>query len=316
MDEGNQSHRFEFILQGLSEQSAHRWILFALFFWLYLVALIGNLLISMAILLDAHLHKPMYFFLAHLSLADACFVSTTVPNLLVSIGTHDRSISYPSCMTQLYFFLTFGDLDISLLAVMAYDRHVAICHPLHYATALGPTQCAFLVALCWVLTSLVALTHTLLMAQVSFCTAKTVPGFFCDLGPLMQVACSNTQANVLVLLTLGGAVILVPFTLILVSYAHIALAIFRTPSAQGRRKAFSTCGSHLTVVFLFFGTVIRAYLCPTDPGSAVAGDTVAIVMYTVITPTVNPFIYSLRNHDMQVALARLIRGNTQRRKTK
>ncbi|XP_036596576.1 olfactory receptor 1P1-like [Trichosurus vulpecula] len=316
MDEGNQSHLYEFILQGLSEQSAHQWIWFTLFFWLYLVALTGNLLISMAILLDGHLHKPMYFFLAHLSLADACFVSTTVPNLLVNIGTHDRSISYPRCMTQLYFFLTFGDLDIFLLAVMAYDRYVAICYPLHYATALGPTHCAFLVVICWLLTSLVAITHTLLTARLSFCTPKPIPGFFCDLGPLMQVSCSDTQANMLVLLTLGGAVILIPFILILVSYTHIALAIFRTPSAQGRHKAFSTCGSHLTVVFLFFGTVIRAYLCPTDPGSAAAGDTVAIVMYTVITPTVNPFIYSLRNRDMQTALARLILGKTLRRKAR
>ncbi|XP_074057970.1 olfactory receptor 1P1-like [Macrotis lagotis] len=313
MDEGNQSQLLEFILQGLSEQTTYQWIFFALFFWLYLVALIGNLLISMAILLDAHLHKPMYFFLAHLSLADACFISTTVPNLLVSTGTHDQSISYPRCMTQLYFFLTFGDLDIFLLAVMAYDRYVAICYPLHYVMALGPKHCAFLVAICWIFTSLVALTHTLLMAQLSFCPAKTITSFFCDLGPLMQVSCSNTQTNMLVLLTLGGAVILIPFTLILISYAHIAVAIFRTPSAQGRRKAFSTCGSHLTMVFLFFGTVIRAYLCPTDPDSAATGDRVAIVMYTVITPTVNPFIYSLRNQDMQAALGRLLRGNIPRR---
>ncbi|XP_001371099.2 olfactory receptor 1P1-like [Monodelphis domestica] len=308
MAEGNQTHLVQFILQGLPEQSSHGWTLFGLFSWLYLVSLTGNLLISVAILLDAHLHKPMYFFLAHLSLADACFVSTTVPNLLVSLGTQDRSISYCRCLTQLYFFLTFGDLDIFLLAVMAYDRYVAICYPLHYATTLGPTRCVFLVATCWLLTSLVALTHTLLMAQLSFCTDKTIPGFFCDLGPLMQASCSNPQTNMLVLLTLGGAVILAPFALVLLSYVHIALAILRTPSAQGRRKAFSTCGSHLTMVFLFFGTVIRAYLCPTDPGSAAAGDTVAIVMYTVITPTVNPFIYSLRNGDMQAALARLVRG--------
>ncbi|KAM8966072.1 olfactory receptor 1P1-like [Sarcophilus harrisii] len=316
MDESNQSRLFEFVLQGFSEQSPPQWVLFLLFFWLYLVAVIGNLLISTAILLDAHLHKPMYFFLAQLSLADGCFVSTTVPNLLVSIGTRDRSISYPSCMTQLYFFLTFGDLDIFLLAVMAYDRYVAICHPLHYTTVLSPARCASLVGLCWVLTSSVALTHTLLMSQLSFCTPKTVPGFFCDLGPLMQVACSSTQANMWVLLTLGGAVILLPFTLILISYGHIAMAIFRTPSAQGRRKAFSTCGSHLTMVFLFFGTVIRAYLCPNNPGSAAPGDTAAIVMYTVITPTMNPFIYSLRNRDMQAALARLIGRNIPRRTAK
>ncbi|XP_068964361.1 olfactory receptor 1P1-like [Petaurus breviceps papuanus] len=226
----------------------------------------------------------MYFFLDHLSLADACFVSTTVPNLLVNIGTHERRISYPRCMTQLYFFLTFGDLDIFLLAVMAYDCYVAICYPLHYATALGPTHCASLAAVCWLLTS-------------TLCSWLSSPS-------------AHPKWS------LGGAVILIPFFLILVSYAHIAIAIFRTPSAQGRHKAFSTCGSHLTMVFLFFGTVIRAYLCPTDPGSAATGDTVAIVMYTVITPTVNPFIYSLRNRDMQAALARLIRGNTLRRKTR
>ncbi|XP_044539173.1 olfactory receptor 1P1-like [Gracilinanus agilis] len=308
MAEGNQSGLVQFTLQGLPEQSSHGWVLFGLFCWLYAVALAGNVLISAAIVLDGRLHKPMYFFLGHLSLADACFVSTTVPNLLVSLGARDRRISYGRCLAQLYFFLTFGDLDIFLLAVMAYDRYVAICHPLRYATTLGPTRCAFLVAACWLLTSLVALTHTALMARLSFCTDRTVAGFFCDLGPLMQASCSSPRANRLVLLTLGGAVILLPFALVLISYVHIGLAILRTPSAQGRRKAFSTCGSHLTVVFLFFGTVIRAYLCPTDPGSATPGDTVAIVLYTVITPTVNPFIYSLRNRDMQAALARLLRG--------
>uniref|UniRef100_A0A2I3RP58 Olfactory receptor n=1 Tax=Pan troglodytes TaxID=9598 RepID=A0A2I3RP58_PANTR len=307
LEGGNQTSTFEFLLWGLSDQPQQQHIFFLLFLWMYVVTVAGNLLIVLAIGTDTHLHTPMYFFLASfLSCADIFFTSTTVPKALVNIQTQSRSISYAGCL--LYFFLTFGDMDIFLLATMAYDRYVAICHPLHYMMIMSLHRCALLVTACWTLTSLVAMTHTFLIFRLSFCS-KILPDFFCDLGPLMKVSCSDAQVNELVLLFLGGAVILIPFMLILVSYIRIVSAILRAPSAQGRCKAFSTCGSHLVVVALFFGTVIRAYLCPSSSSSnSVKEDTVAAVMYTVVTPLLNPFIYSLRNKDMKAAVVRLLKG--------
>ncbi|XP_036898689.1 olfactory receptor 1P1-like [Sturnira hondurensis] len=306
---GNQTAIFEFLLWGLSEQPEQQHILFLLFLWMYVLTVAGNLLVVLAIGTDTRLHTPMYFFLAILSCADILFTSTTVPKALVNIQSKSRSISYAGCLAQLYFFLTFGDMDIFLLATMAYDRYIAICHPLHYMMIMNRQRCILLVTVCWTLTSLVAMTHTFLIFRLSFCSKKVVPDFFCDLGPLMKVSCSDTQVNQLVLFFLGGAVILMPFMLILVSYIHIFLAILRVPSAKGRYKAFSTCGSHLVVVALFFGTVIRAYLCSSSSSSnSVQEDTAAAVMYTVVTPLLNPFIYSLRNKDMKGALGRLLRG--------
>ncbi|EHH57574.1 hypothetical protein EGM_07244, partial [Macaca fascicularis] len=281
LEGGNQTSTFEFLLWGLSDQAQQQHILFLLFLWMYAVTVAGNLLIVLAIGTDTHLHTPMYFFLASLSCTDIFFTSTTVPKALVNIQTQSTSISYAGCLAQLYFFLTFGDMDIFLLAVMAYDRYVAICHPLHYMMIMSLHRCAVLI----------------------------IPDFFCDLGPLMKVSCFDTQVNELVLLFLGGTVILIPFMLVLVSYIQIVSAILRAPSAQGRRKAFSTCGSHLVVVALFFGTVIRAYLCPlSSSSSSVEEDTAAAVMYTVVTPLLNPFIYSLRNKDMKAAVVRLLKG--------
>ncbi|KAM5310518.1 olfactory receptor 1P1-like [Glossophaga mutica] len=285
---GNQTTIFEFLLWGLSEQPEQQHILFLLFLWMYVVTVAGNLLVVLAIGTDTRLHTPMYFFLAILSCADILFTSTTVPKALVNIQSQSRSISYAGCLAQLYFFLTFGDMDIFLLATMAYDRYMAICHPLHYMMIMNRQRCTLLVTVCWTLTSLVAMTHTFLIFRLSFCSQKIIPDFFCDLGPLMKVSCSDTQVNQLVLLFLGGAVILIPFMLILVSYIHIFLAILRVPSAQGRYKAFSTCGSPLVVVVLFFGTVIRAYLCPSSSSSnSVQEDTAEAVMYTVVTSLVN-----------------------------
>ncbi|EDL12765.1 mCG1036221 [Mus musculus] len=309
MARGNQTSTFEFLLWGLSEKPQQQHILFLVFLWMYLVTVAGNLLIVLAISTDVRLHTPMYFFLATLSCVDILFTSTTVPKALVNIHTQSRTISYAGCLVQLYFFLTFGDMDIFLLATMAYDRFVAICHPLHYRMIMSFQRCSLLVTACWTLTTVVAMTHTFLIFRLSFCSQKVIPDFFCDLGPLMKIACSETRINELVLLFLGGAVILIPFLLILMSYIRIVSAILRVPSAQGRRKAFSTCGSHLSVVALFFGTVIRAYLCPSSSSSnSVVEDTAAAVMYTVVTPLLNPFIYSLRNKDMKGALVRILKG--------
>ncbi|XP_055983856.1 olfactory receptor 1P1-like [Sorex fumeus] len=306
---GNQSNSFGFLLWGLSEQPEQQRVLFLVFLCMYLVTVTGNLLIILAIYTDKHLHMPMYFFLASLSCADILFTSTTVPKVLVNIQTQSRSISYAGCLAQLYFFLTFGDMDSFLLATMAYDRYVAICHPLHYTMIMSPRRCTLLITICWILTNIISMPHTFLMLRLSFCPNKIIPDFFCDLVPLMKVSCSDTKVNELLILYLGGAVLVIPFILILISYIRIFAAILKVPSAQGRRKAFSTCGSHLAVVALFFGTVYRAYLFPSSSSSnSVEGDTAAAVMYAVVTPMLNPFIYSLRNKDMKGALGRLLRG--------
>ncbi|XP_037666381.1 olfactory receptor 1P1-like [Choloepus didactylus] len=300
---GNQTSIFKFLLWGLSAWPEKQHIFFLLFPWMYVVTVTGNLLIVLVIDTDRVLHTPMYFFLTSLSCADILFTSTTVPKALVNLQTTSRSISYTGCLTQLYFFLNFGDMDIFLLATMTYDCYMAICHPLHYMVVMSPQCCILMVTACW------TLTHTFLIFQHSFCSEKIIPDFFCDLGPLIKVSFSDTQVNELILLFVGGAVILSPFMLILVSYIHIVSAIFCVPSAQGRCKAFSTCGSHLTVFSLFFGRVIRVYLClSSTSSSSLEEDTAAAVMYTVVTPLLNPFIYSLWNKDMQNALGRLLRG--------
>ncbi|XP_054440706.1 olfactory receptor 1N1-like [Pteronotus mesoamericanus] len=304
MDSNNLSSITEFVLLGLSESPEQQPLLFSIFLTMYLITLLGNLLIILAIGFDPHLHSPMYFFLANLSFADASFSSTTVPKMLANIQTHSQTISYGGCLAQMQFFMIFGALDDFLLGVMAYDRYVAICKPLHYSTVMSPLVCVLLLIACWVLSSLTALLHTLLMARLSFCARNTIPHFFCDVVPLLQLSCSDTSTNQVALFTVASTILTGPPALIILSYVHIIAAILRAPSASGRQKAFSTCGSHLTVVFLFYGTAVGVYLCPPS-SHAGSKDRVAAVFYTVVTPMLNPFIYSLRNSDMKTALKRL-----------
>ncbi|XP_074073762.1 olfactory receptor 1N1-like [Macrotis lagotis] len=307
MGQGNQSMVTEFFLRGISHWPEYQQILFGLFLFMYLVTIVGNLLIFLAIISEAHLHTPMYFFLAFLSLADIGLSSTTVLKMLVNMYTQCHTISYTGCLTQLYFLLIFGDLDSFLLAVMAYDRYVAICRPLHYTTAMSPRLCVLLVSVCWVLTNIVALTHTLLMAQLSFCVTGEVSQFFCDIGPLLKLSCSDTHINELMVFAVGGPVVTIPFLCIVASYIYIVSTILRIPSGSGGRcKAFSTCGSHLSIVCMFYGTVLSAYLCPSSVYSS--EETASSVVYTVVTPMLNPFFYSLRNRDIKVALISLIKG--------
>ncbi|XP_074079843.1 olfactory receptor 1f45-like [Macrotis lagotis] len=303
MDRKNQTIVSEFLLLGLSNQPEQQQILFWLFLCVYLVTVIGNLLIMLAIGLDARLHSPMYFFLANLSFVDICFSSVTIPKTLVNHIIRSKSISYVECMLQMYFFITFINMDGFLLMVMAYDRYMAICRPLHYTTVMHPGLCILLVAISWVITNLHALLHTLLMAQLSFCGDNTIPHFFCDPYPVRKLSCSDTYISDLMVFTVGGAVFITPFTCIAVSYIFIFYNVMKLPSTQGIQKALSTCGSHLTVVSIFYGAIMGIYLRPSSSYSKV--DTVATVIFTVITPMLNPFIYSLRNHDMKVALQSL-----------
>ncbi|XP_057571583.1 olfactory receptor 1E2 [Hippopotamus amphibius kiboko] len=300
----NQTVVSEFLLLGLAVEPEHQNLFYALFLAMYVTTVLGNLLIIFLIRLDSHLHTPMYLFLSNLSFSDLSFSSVTIPKLLQNIQSQDPSIPYAGCLTQMYFFLFFADLESFLLVAMAYDRYVAICFPLHYTTIMSPKLCLFLVVLPWVLTTFHAMLHTLLMARLHFCADNMIPHFFCDMSALLKLSCSDTRVNELVIFITGGLILVLPFLLIILSYARILSSILKVPSARGIRKAFSTCGSHLSVVSLFYGTVIGLYLCPSANNSTVK-ETVMALMYTVVTPMLNPFIYSLRNRDMKGALGRV-----------
>ncbi|XP_048221378.1 olfactory receptor 1468-like isoform X2 [Perognathus longimembris pacificus] len=300
----NQTIISEFLLLGLPIQPEHQHLFYALFLTMYLTTILGNLLIVVLIRLDPHLHTPMYLFLSNLSFSDLCFSSVTMPKLLQNMQSHVPAIPYAGCLTQMYFFLYFGDLESFLLLAMAYDRYVAICFPLHYTSIMNPKLCVGLMVLSWVLTTFHAMLHTLLAARLSFCGNNVIPHFFCDLSALLKLACSDTHVNELVIFIMGGLIFVTPFLLILLSYARIISSILRVPSMRNIHRVFSTCGSHLSVVSLFYGTCSALYLCPSADNSTVK-ETVMAMMYTVVTPMLNPFIYSLRNRDMNGALRRL-----------
>ncbi|XP_032768543.1 olfactory receptor-like protein I9 [Rattus rattus] len=305
MTRRNQTAISQFLLLGLPIPPEHQHLFYALFLAMYLTTVLGNLIIIILILLDSHLHTLMYLFLSNLSFADLCFSSVTMPKLLQNMQSQVPSIPYAGCLAQIYFFLYFGDLGNFLLVAMAYDRYVAICFPLHYMSIMSPKLCVSLVVLSWVLTTFHAMLHTLLMAKLSFCEDSVIPHYFCDMSTLLKVACSDTHDNELAIFILGGPIVVLPFLLIIVSYARIVSSISKFPSSQSIHKAFSTCGSHLSVVSLFYGTVIGLYLCPSANNSTVK-ETVMSLMYTMVTPMLNPFIYSLRNRDIKDALEKIM----------
>nr|XP_012634145.1 olfactory receptor 1D2 [Microcebus murinus] len=304
MDGANQSEDSQFLLLGISERPEQQQILFWMFLSMYLVTVVGNVLIVLAISSDSHLHTPMYFFLANLSFTDLFFVTNTIPKMLVNLQSQNKAISYTGCLTQLYFLVSLVALDNLILAVMAYDRYVAICRPLHYTTAMSPKLCILLLTVCWVLSILYGLIHTLLMTRVTFCGSRKIHYIFCEMYVLLRLACSDTHINHIVLMATGSAIFLIPFGFMIMSYVWIVRAILQIPSASNKYKAFSTCASHLAVVSLFYGTLCMVYLKPLHTYSM--KDSVATVMYAVVTPMMNPFIYSLRNKDMHGALGRLL----------
>ncbi|XP_059245231.1 olfactory receptor 7A10-like [Mustela nigripes] len=304
METGNDTGISEFILLGFSEDPELQPLIFGLFLSMYLITVFGNLLIILAVSSDSHLHTPMYFFLANLSFVDICFTSTTIPKMLWNIQTQNKVITYAGCITQMYFFIIFAGWDDFLLAVMAYDRFVAICHPLHYMVIMNPQFCGLLVLMSWILSVLNSTLQSLIVLRLSFCTEVEIPHFFCELNQVVGHACSDTFLNDMVMnfatFLLGGA----PLAGILYSYSKIVSSILRISSAQGKYKAFSTCTSHLSVVSLFYCTSLGVYLNSAATQSSHSG-AVASVMYTVVTPMLNPFIYSLRNRDIKRALKRI-----------
>ena len=293
----------EFILLGLSSRPEDQKPLFILFLIMYLVTITGNVLIILAISSDPQLHTPMYVFLSVLSFTDIWYTTTIVPRMLVDFLS-EKTISYAGCLTQMYFIYALGNTDNCLLAAMAYDRYVAICDPFHYVTIMSHCRCVLLVAISCSLSHLHSLLHILLLNQLTFCNSNVVHHFLCDINPLLKLSCSSIFVNDLTIKTEGLVFWVTPFLCIVFSYVRIFISVLRIPSATGKRKAFSTCGSHLTVVILFYGSIFYVYLQPLS--SYTVQDRVATIVYTVLTSMLNPFIYSLRNKDMKRGLRKLL----------
>ena len=302
---GNLTSVSEFFLLGLSDDPELQPLLWVLFLAMYLVTMLGNLLIILAVTSDSHLHNPMYFFLSNLSLADIGFASTTVPKMIVNILTHSRVISYAGCLTQMSIFILFGCMDCLLLTVMAYDRFVAICHPLHYTVIMNPRLCCFLVLVSFFLSLSDSQVHNLIVLQLTYFKNVDISNFFCEPSQLLKLACSDTFTNNIVTYFDGAIFAFLPFSGIFFSYYKILSSILRVPSSR-RYKAFSTCASHLAVVCLFYGTGFGVYLSSTISQPPRQG-AVASVMYTVVTPMLNPFIYSLRNRHIKRTMWRFSR---------
>nr|XP_012418245.1 PREDICTED: LOW QUALITY PROTEIN: olfactory receptor 1J4-like [Odobenus rosmarus divergens] len=302
----NRSSVSEFLLLGLPIQPEQQGVFFALFLGMYLTTVLGNLLITLLIRLDSCLHTPMYFFLSHLAFSDVSLSSVTVPKTLMNMQTQQQSIPYVGCISQVDFFIFFGCLDNLLLTVMAYDRYLAVCHPLHYTTIMKEGLCIILVAGSWFFFCVQTLLHTLLVGQVSVCAGTIIPHFFCDLAVVLKSSCSDTSLNELLILTEGGLIFILPLSGILGSYIRMAGIILKVSSFKRISKVLSTCGSHLSVVFLYYGTIAGAYFFPSS-GNSKNKNIIASVMYMVVTPRLNHFIYSLRNKDMKHALQKIFR---------
>ncbi|KAG5211152.1 hypothetical protein JEQ12_013581 [Ovis aries] len=293
----------EFILLGLSSRPEDQKPLFVMFLLIYLITVIGNLLVILTIHSDTRLQTPMYFFLSVLSFVDICSVTVIIPKVLANFLAKTKTISYGECLTQMYFFIAFGNTDSYLLAAMATDRYVAICNPLHYITIMNHRRCVLLLVLSFCIPQLHSLVHILLTNQLIFCASNVIHHFFCDDQPVLKLSCSSHFVKEITVMTEGLAIIMTPFSCIIMSYLRIFITVLKIPSAAGKCKAFSTCGSHLTVVTLFYGSISYVYFKPLS--NYTVKDRIATIVYTILTPMLNPFIYSLRNKDMKQGLMKL-----------
>ncbi|NWI70748.1 O1019 protein, partial [Todus mexicanus] len=303
MAKGNHTPGTEFVLLGFSEQGDVQVVLFMVFLAIYVITLLGNLGMLVLIRLDAQLHTPMYFFLSSLSFLDICYSSTITPRLLSDLLSERKVISYSACLTQLYFYVAFATTECYLLAAMAYDRYAAICSPLLYASFMSSRVCVMLVAGSYLAGVINATIHVGLALRLSFCGANIINHFYCEAPPLYAISCTDTTINEMIMFVAAGFNLFITNLTILVSYTYILATILRMRSAAGKRKAFSTCASHLTAVTLLYGSFAFMYLRSSSRHSQ-ALDEVASVLYTVVVPTLNPLIYSLRNQEVKNALGR------------
>ncbi|XP_002927141.2 putative olfactory receptor 2W6 [Ailuropoda melanoleuca] len=305
MEKDNTSSFEGFILVGFSDRPHLELILFVVVLAFYLLTLLGNMTIILLSALDSRLHTPMYFFLANLSFLDMCFTTGSIPQMLYNLWGPDKTISYLGCAIQLYFVLALGGVECVLLAVMAYDRYAAVCRPLRYTVVMHPRLCGQLASVAWLSgfgNSLIMAPQTLMLPR---CGHRRVDHFLCEMPALIAMACVDTVSLEALAFALAIFIILAPLLLILISYGHIARAVFGIGSAAGRRKAFSTCSSHLIVVSVFYGSIIYMYLQPADAYSQDQGKFLTL-SYTIVTPSVNPLIYTLRNKDVKEAVRKVL----------
>ncbi|XP_007519646.1 olfactory receptor 5B12-like [Erinaceus europaeus] len=295
----------EFILLGLTSDPNLQIPLFLVFFLIYLITLTGNLGMTLLILLDSHLHTPMYFFLSNLSLVDFGYSSAVTPKVMAGLLTEDKIISFDACAIQMFFYGGFITAESYLLASMAYDRFVAVCRPLHYATTMTTGVCACLTIGCYLLGFLNASIHTGNIFSLSFCGPNVVDHFFCDTPPLLTLSCSDSHIAEMAIFLVVGFNVLFSIVVIFVSYLFVFVAILKMRSSEGRQKAFSTCASHLTAVSIFYGTVIFMYLQPSSSHS-MDTDKMASVFYTMVIPMLNPLVYSLKNKEVKGAFKHLM----------
>ncbi|XP_004688850.1 PREDICTED: olfactory receptor 151-like [Condylura cristata] len=301
----NYSTVTEFVLEGLTHQPELQLPLFFLFLGMYGVTVVGNLGMILLITFNAKLQSPMYFFLGNLSFIDLFYSTVVTPKLLGNFVLEQNVISYPGCMTQLFFFCVFAIGECFMLTAMAYDRYVAICNPLLYSVTMSQKVCSALVAGVYTIGTIGALSHTISMTRISFCGDNVIHHYFCDIIPLLKLSCCSTYINELLVIFVGGFNVLSTTGTIIISYAFIIANILRIPSAAGRSKAFGTCGSHLTAVGIFYGSIVFMYFKPSS-SSNMAQEKVASVFYTTVVPMLNPLIYSLRNKDVKNVLRKVI----------
>ncbi|XP_007497748.1 olfactory receptor 10Q1-like [Monodelphis domestica] len=302
----NQSGPIEFVFQVFSASPMFQALLFCFFFFLYVMILCGNTAIVWVVFTHSSLHTPMYFFLSNLSFLEICYTTTLVPLMLSNIFDNQKPISLAGCGVQMFFFVTLGGTDCFLLAVMAYDRYVAICHPLHYTLIMTQRLCIQMVASCLCLAIFLALNLTALVFTLPFCGYhRVIKHFFCDVPPVLRLACADTRIPQAVVYVVSIILLTIPFLLICITYVFITNTILHIRSAEGRQRAFSTCSSHLTVVLIQYGCCSLVYLRPPS-SSTEDEDKLLALVYTFVTPLLNPIIYTLRNKDVKNALKKVM----------
>ncbi|XP_075688646.1 olfactory receptor 1G1-like [Rhinoderma darwinii] len=300
----NQTLLSELYLLGMSDLRTIQLLLFLLFFHVYFLTLLANLLIVLLVVVDSRLHSPMYFFLGNLACLDVGCSSLTTPRLLFDLSTNNKMISVAACMSQVFFFILLATCEILLLAVMSYDRYIAVCRPLHYIQVMGWKTCVHLAVGVWALGAVYSLIHTIFTLRLTFCDSNIVQSFFCDVSKLLQISCTDTSVNLLSIFILGGLLGLSCLLMTFVPYIIVFSSVLKIRVMKKRYKTFSTCTSHLTVVFIFYGSLVFNYFRPTTSYYHTA-DTVVSVFYTLVTPLVNPLVYSLRNQELKAALQKL-----------
>ncbi|XP_067399127.1 olfactory receptor 10C1-like [Emydura macquarii macquarii] len=297
----NKTSVTEFVILGFSNHPDVNITLFVAFLCVYIITVLGNILIIVVINVDRALHSPMYFFLQNLSFLEICYTSVTLPKMLANLLSEDKTISFVGCAVQMYFFLFFGGTECFLLASMAYDRYSAICNPLRYTSIMNKRVCLQLSGGSWICGTLVALEHTVFVFTLPFCGSNVINHFFCEIQPLLKLVCKDTYWNEIQIIVGAAIILMLPLMLILVSYICIISTVLKIRSTEGRHRAFSTCSSHLIVVTLFYGMALIMYVRPKSSFSPDVNKLLSL-FYSVVTPVLNPIIYSLRNKEVKDAL--------------